>query len=88
MMGMGVRNRFTYLDTSLEGRPVFEFTQYNVVDEQKREMITVSYELSGWRVMKKPLVCVGAFFTLFAVKAVVNALRKVKRDLRVCFRFR
>ena len=30
--------------------------------------------------MKKPLVCVGAFFALFAVKAVVNALRKVKRD--------
>ena len=79
-----VRCRFTYLDTSREGRPVFEFTQHNVVDEQKGEMITVSYELSGWRVMKKPLVCVGAFFVLFAVKAVVNALRKVKRDWRVC----
>ena len=79
-----VRCRFTYLDTSREGRPVFEFTQHNVVDEQKGEMITVSYELSGWRVMKKPLVCVGAFFALFAVKAVVNALRKVKRDCVVC----
>lgn len=64
---------------------MFEFTQHNVVDEQKREMITVSYELSGWKVMKKPLVCVGAFFALFAVKAVVNALRKVKRDYCICF---
>ena len=82
-----VRCRFTYLDTSREGRPVFEFTQHNVVDEQKGEMITVSYELSGWRVMKKPLVCVGAFFVLFAVKAVVNALRKVKRDCVVCSEF-
>ena len=79
-----VRCRLTYLDTSREGRPVFEFTQHNVVDEQKGEMITVSYELSVWRVMKKPLVCVGAFFVLFAVKAVVNALRKVKRDWSVC----
>ena len=75
-----MRCRFTYLDTSREGRPVFEFTQHNVVDEQKGEMITVSYELSGVHLMRKPVVCIGAFFLVFVVKAVLKLLRKEKRD--------
>lgn len=75
----GVKCRFTYLDSSLEGRPVYEFKKQNVVGEEN-DVITVSYELSGVHLMRKPVVCIGAFFFVFVVKAVLKQLRKEKRD--------
>ena len=74
----GVRRRFTYLDSSLEGRPVYEFKKQNGVGEN--DVVTVSYELSGVQLMRKPMVCIGAFSLVFVVKAVLKQLRKEKRD--------
>ena len=37
--------RYTYLDSSLEGRHVYEFKKTNLVQEQKNEMITVGLSI-------------------------------------------
>ena len=34
--------RYTYLDTSMEGRHVYEFKRMNLVEQQKEETLTVS----------------------------------------------
>jgi hypothetical protein len=36
-----MRSRYTYLDSSMEGRPVYEFKKLNLVEQMQDEMITV-----------------------------------------------
>ena len=39
-----VDTRYTYLDTRMEGRHVYEFKKQNLVQQQKEETITVAME--------------------------------------------
>ena len=82
---MPVQKRFTYLDSSFRGRPVYEFKKRNLIDLQKGETITVTYDLNQMMLWREPLMCIGAFAGLFLVKAVIHWLTwrnndKVKRD--------
>ena len=82
---MPVQKRFTYLDSSFRGRPVYEFKKRNLIELQKGETITVTYDLNQMMLWREPLMCIGAFAGLFFLKAVIHWLTwrnndKVKRD--------
>lgn len=72
--------RYTYLDSSLEGRPVYEFTMKNLIDLQNTDTITVSYELNPLVLWREPLMCISAFFILFLVKAIVKKVMFVNKE--------
>ena len=63
---------YTYLDSSFEGRPVYEFKMSNLIDVQKGDTITVSYDLNPIMLWREPLMCISAFFVIFLVKAVME----------------
>ena len=75
-----MRRRYTYLDSSLEGRPVYEFTMKNLIDLQNTDTITVSYELNPLVLWREPLMCISAFFILFLVKAIVKKGMYVNKE--------
>ena len=75
-----MRRRYTYLDSSLEGRPVYEFTMKNLIDLQNTDTITVSYELNPLVLWREPLMCISAFFILFLVKAIVKKVMYVNKE--------
>ena len=72
--------RYTYLDSSMEGRPVYEFTMKNLIDLQNTDTITVSYELNPLVLWREPLMCISAFFILFLVKAIVKKVMYVNKE--------
>lgn len=72
--------RYTYLDSSLEGRPVYELTMKNLIDLQNTDTITVSYELNPLVLWREPLMCISAFFILFLVKAIVKKVMFVNKE--------
>ena len=74
--------RYTYLDSSFEGRHVYEFKQNNLIGLHSSETITVSYDLNPLMLWREPLMCVGAFFCLFFVKAVVRVLTRNAKEKR------
>jgi len=71
---------YTYLDSSFEGRPVYEFKMSNLIDVQKGDTITVSYDLNPIMLWREPLMCISAFFVIFLVKAVVKKLYGVNKE--------
>ena len=71
---------YTYLDSSFEGRPVYEFKMSNLIDVQKGDTITVSYDLNPIMLWREPLRCISAFFVIFLVKAVVKKLYGVNKE--------
>ena len=71
---------YTYLDSSFEGRPVYEFKMSNLIDVQKGDTITVSYDLNPIMLWREPLMCISAFFVIFLVKAVVKKLYGVHKE--------
>ena len=71
---------YTYLDSSFEGRPVYEFKMSNLIDVQKGDTITVSYDLNPIMLRREPLMCISAFFVIFLVKAVVKKLYGVNKE--------
>ena len=72
--------RYTYLGSSMEGRPVYEFTMKNLIDLQNTDTITVSYELNPLVLWREPLMCISAFFILFLVKAIVKKVMYVNKE--------
>ena len=72
--------RYTYLDSSMEGRPVYEFTMKNLIDLQNTDTITVSYELNPLVLWREPLMCISVFFILFLVKAIVKKVMYVNKE--------
>ena len=71
---------YTYLDSSFEGRPVYEFKMSNLIDVQKGDTITVSYDLNPIMLWREPLMCISAFFVIFLVKAIVKKLYGVNKE--------
>ena len=71
---------YTYLDSSLEGRPVYEFKMSNLIDVHKADTITVSYDLNPMMLWREPLMCISAFFVIFLVKAIVKKLSGVNKE--------
>ena len=71
---------YTYLDSSFEGRPVYEFKMSNLIDVQKGDTITVSYVFNPIMLWREPLMCISAFFVIFLVKAVVKKLYGVNKE--------
>ena len=82
---MPMQKRFTYLDSSFQGRPVYEFKKRNLIDLQKEETITVTYDLNQMMLWREPLMCIGGFAVIFFLKAVIRWMTwrnedKEKRD--------
>ena len=80
-----MQKRFTYLDSSFQGRPVYEFKKRNLIDLQKEETITVTYDLNQMMLWREPLMCIGGFAVIFFLKAVIRWMTwrnedKEKRD--------
>lgn len=72
--------RYTYLDSSTEGRPVYEFKMTNLIDLHNTETITVSYDLNPVMLWREPLMCIFAFFIVFLIKAIVKKLTAVPKE--------
>ena len=73
-------DRYTYLDSSMEGRPVYEFNMKNLIDLHNTETITVSYDLNPMLLWREPLMCISAFFIVFLIKAVVKKLTATPKE--------
>lgn len=54
----------------------------NLIDLQKDDTITVSYDLNPIMLWREPLMCISAFFAIFLVKAVVKKLSGVNKEKR------
>ena len=52
----------------------------NLIDVQKGDTITVSYDLNPIMLWREPLMCISAFFVIFLVKAVVKKLYGVNKE--------